>query len=176
MTKVILYMATSRDHFIADKQGGVEWLGQGTADQDYGYKAFYDSIDALAMGSKTYEQVIGFGPWAWPGKAAFVFTKRKFAEEVKEVEFVNDRIEDFLRNIHKRGIKQLWLLGGEQLAASFEHCGRIDQYILTIVPQLLGEGILLTSWKESLASGRLYKVASIDCGGGVTQEVYNRSS
>lgn len=66
MTKVVLYVATSQDHFIADSSGGVSWLPQTeeeTGGEDFGYRAFYDSIDALAIGRKTYEQILTFGDW-----------------------------------------------------------------------------------------------------------------
>lgn len=57
MTKVIVYIATSQDGYIADEKGSVDWLPQTeeqTGGEDYGYHAFYDSIDAIAIGRKTY--------------------------------------------------------------------------------------------------------------------------
>lgn len=77
MPKVILYIATSEDGFIADKNGGVEWLPAPSDEaEDFGYKEFYNSIDCLVMGSATYEQCLTFGPWPYPDKTTFVYTKR----------------------------------------------------------------------------------------------------
>ncbi|MBS0634240.1 MAG: dihydrofolate reductase, partial [Verrucomicrobia bacterium] len=62
---VVLYIATSQDGFIADANGNLDWLPQTveqTAGQDYGYKEFYDSVETLAIGRATYEQILGFGP------------------------------------------------------------------------------------------------------------------
>ena len=54
MRKLILFIASSLDGFIADEHGDTKWL---FSDQDYGYKAFYDSVDTLIIGRKTYEPV-----------------------------------------------------------------------------------------------------------------------
>ena len=60
MTQFILYVATSIDGYIARSDGSIDWLPSPESD-DYG--KFYDSIDIIVMGSKTYEQVLGFGDW-----------------------------------------------------------------------------------------------------------------
>jgi dihydrofolate reductase len=176
MTKVIFYLATSKDGFIADKEGGVDWLPTPSTDfgHDFGYKKFYDSIDTIAMGSKTYEQVIGFGEWAWSGKPTYVFTHRPLPSISPDIHFVCDDIEAFLKKIEESGSKNLWLLGGSALADSFEHCGRIDEYIVTIVPHILKEGIPLRALGEGLAKGSLVKISSWDCGQGFIQECYHR--
>src|SRR6478736_1811293 len=74
--KTILYIATSQDGFIADKDGGVGWLDpyNNIEGEDCGYHGFYESIDGIIMGSRSYEQIVGFGEWIWPGKPAYVFT------------------------------------------------------------------------------------------------------
>ncbi len=68
MTKFILYIATSIDGYIARSDGNIDWLPSAEGEDDSGYAEFYSSIDALVMGSTTYEQVLGFGDWAYPGK------------------------------------------------------------------------------------------------------------
>ncbi len=72
MPEVRLFIATSLDGFIADRDGGVDRL---FADGDYGYSAFFDSIEALIMGRRTYEQVLGFGEWPCGEKPTSVFTR-----------------------------------------------------------------------------------------------------
>lgn len=76
MTKIVLYIATSKDGYIADEKGSVDWLPQTaeeTGGEDYGYHEFYDSVDRLAIGRKTYEQILGFGNWPYPGKLSYIF-------------------------------------------------------------------------------------------------------
>lgn len=148
MPKVILYIATSEDGFIADKNGGVEWLPSPSDEaEDFGYKAFYSSIDCLVMGSATYEQCLIFGPWPYPDKTTFVYTKRslKKPEQMADllVEFISLDIDDFMRLLDKRGFKSLWLVGGNKLIEPFYQRGLIDEYIITIIPKVLGEGISL---------------------------------
>ena len=50
MVEVKLFIATSLDGFIAERDGGVDWL---FTDDDYGYTAFFDSMEALIMGRRT---------------------------------------------------------------------------------------------------------------------------
>ncbi|MBA3957127.1 MAG: hypothetical protein H0X51_01855 [Parachlamydiaceae bacterium] len=68
MTRIVLYIATSKDGYIADEKGSVDWLPQSlseTGGQDYGYHEFYNSVDVIAIGRKTYEQILGFGDWPY---------------------------------------------------------------------------------------------------------------
>ena len=74
--KIVLYIATSQDGYIADENGSVDWLPQTlseTAGQDYGYQEFYDSVDAITIGRKTYEYILGFGDWPYPGKLSVFY-------------------------------------------------------------------------------------------------------
>lgn len=67
MGKVILYIATSLDKFIVDKGCGVFWVSKSSTDDTDGleYKAFIKRISIIAMGSRSYKQVLGFGDWGW---------------------------------------------------------------------------------------------------------------
>jgi dihydrofolate reductase len=86
MPDIIYYVATSLDGFIATPDGGVEWLDPfETADEDYGYSAFYASVEAMLLGSRTYEQLLTVGEWPYPGKPGWVFTKRSVGVSRPEV-------------------------------------------------------------------------------------------
>lgn len=66
MSKVILYIATSADGFIADDSGGIDWLPQPTSSVDLetvGYNRLIERIDTIVMGSRSYEQIMTFGAW-----------------------------------------------------------------------------------------------------------------
>jgi len=65
MAKTVLYIATSLDGYIARTDGGIDWLSivEAARAEDYGYAAFYASVDAVVMGSKTYELCLGFSDW-----------------------------------------------------------------------------------------------------------------
>lgn len=131
MTKVVLYVATSQDHFIADSSGGVSWLPQTeeeTGGEDFGYRAFYDSIDALAIGRKTYEQILTFGDWPYPGKDSYIFTSHPLTSLYPDVVIVRDSISGFFTGLEKKNLGTLWLVGGNELTEAFYSLDKIDEY------------------------------------------------
>lgn len=72
MNKIILYIATSLDGFIADINGGVDWLPHPKDDAELeavGYKDLMERIDTILMGSRSYKQILSFGDWGWPPPA-----------------------------------------------------------------------------------------------------------
>ncbi|MDQ3909707.1 MAG: hypothetical protein M3232_04815 [Thermoproteota archaeon] len=78
MRKIKLYIASSLDSYIASEGGGIDWL---FTDEDYGYEKFYDSIDAILVGRKTYDQSLKFDEYPYKGKKVYVFTRRTDGEE-----------------------------------------------------------------------------------------------
>ena len=142
MSKIVLYIATSSDGFIADKNGGVDWLPQPKNEADLeavGYNKLMNRIDTILMGRKSYDQIKTFGQWGWPGKQTYVFTSRSI-----------DGLPDFISTtkltpveFSSNAAKDTWLLGGAQLAQSYDKAGLIDEIILTITPHLLNDGIAL---------------------------------
>lgn len=142
---VVLYIAASLDGFIADRDGGVDWLEQATsdADGDYGYADFYEEVSALVMGRRTYEQVRGFGAWPYPGKPTVVFAHAPPDGDHPDVAFASGAPADVVTSLRDRGEGDLWLVGGGALIASFQAVGLIDTVILTLIPILLGDGVPL---------------------------------
>lgn len=72
MRKIILFIASSLDGFIARESGDIDWLPKNT---DSGYNDFYKSIDTVIMGKKTYNQVLTFGDYPYKDKKSYVFTR-----------------------------------------------------------------------------------------------------
>ncbi len=177
MTKVVLYIATSKDGYIADENGSVDWLPQTleeTGGQDYGYQEFYDSVDVLAIGRKTYEQVLGFGDWPYAGKLSYVFTHKPMESPNKEIEFVSGDIQQFIRELENRRLKKLWIVGGAELIDAFHVQGRIDEFIVTVFPAVLKSGIPLRTVKDGLEGDELIKLHSTVFGGEVFQNHYKK--
>lgn len=147
MNKIILYIATSIDGFIADIHGGVDWLPHPKNDAELevvGYKNLMSRIDTILMGSRSYKQILDFGDWAWADKKTYVFTSKTLEHNKTYVSITHDSPPDFMTELKKyQSDKDIWLLGGAQLAQSFAREDLIDEIILTIVPQTLGEGIPL---------------------------------
>lgn len=170
MNKIILYIATSKDGFIADKNGGVDWLPQLKDDHDLevvGYKDLMERIDTILMGSASYKQIIGFGDWGWPDKQTYVFSSKPLESKMPYIATTHDSPAQFISSLKDRKSKKdIWLLGGAKLAKSFAQQNLIDEIILTIVPQTLGEGIPLRlnlddfdlASEKSLMNGMTQKV------------------
>lgn len=144
MAEIILYIAVSLDGYIATKDGGVDWLSIAEdAREDYGYSAFYDSVDALLMGRHTYEQILGFGDWPYAGKTSYVMTSRALSCERGDVQFVSNDIAKLVERINATAHQRVWLAGGGQLASHFHQQRLITEYQLFVIPVTLGGGIPL---------------------------------
>ena len=140
MRKVILFIATSLDGYIASKNGDVDWL---FTDNDYGTTAFIKTIDTILMGRKTFQQALEFGLEYYEGKKIYVFTKLNKMKASDGVEIINQDPITFTKNLKKRKGKNIWLMGGGELASNFQIRNLIDEYSLFVHPIILGDGIPL---------------------------------
>jgi dihydrofolate reductase len=172
MSTVVLYIATSLDGYIARADGSFDWLSiVDSQETDYGYADFYGGIDAIAMGSRTYEQIVGgFDEWPYSGKRVFVFTHRPLEPVAENVVFVSQSPVEFAKGLDSAGIHMLWMEGGGDLVASFMEHRLIDEYIVSVVPIVLGDGIPL--FKGPLPEHRLELLESVDYPSGLVQLHY----
>jgi dihydrofolate reductase len=135
MRKVILYIATSLDSFIAGKNDDISWL---FTDADYGYSAFSESIDAVLSGRKTFDISADLGE-IFPGKTVYVFTRQQKTDH-NNIYFINSDIPDFVKQLKKQKGKNIWLLGGAEINTLLHNEKLIDEYIVSIHPAVIGEG------------------------------------
>ena len=142
MGKIAYFVAASLDGYIADADGGVGWLPEGNPD-DYGYADFYGRVEALVMGRRTYDQVVGFGQWPYPGKPTYVFTGAPPADGPPDVHFVHTDPASFAQTVGARHPGTVWLVGGANLAEQFRSAGLIDEYLVFVMPIILGRGVPL---------------------------------
>ena len=139
MRKVVLFIASSLDGYIARQNGDIDWL---FTDQNYGYTNFLDSIDTVFMGRKTYEQVLTFGEYPYQEKNSYVFTKNLDFSANSDVEVVTE-LETFVNNLKLLDGKNIWLVGGSLLIRDFLNKNFVNEVILSVHPIILGEGIPL---------------------------------
>ncbi|MHC5672119.1 dihydrofolate reductase family protein [Nostoc sp.] len=173
MTKVTLYIAASFDGYIARSDGEIDWLSiLDTEGEDYGYTAFYESIDAIVLGSKTYEIGLSFDEWPYPEKKSFVFTQRHLKTDCEDIVFVSDTVNHVLENIQAQGLENIWLVGGGALINSFLQHSLIDEYIISTIPIILGGGIHL--FPPSSAEEKLEMINSKQYPSGLLQSHYRR--
>ncbi len=142
--KIVLYIAMSLDGYIAGEYGELDFLND-FSEVDFGYDTFDARIDTVVMGSHTYLQVVNeLSPdmWAYAGKSTLVATSQDLPDD-ENVEFVkNGIVERVLREKQKPG-KDIWLVGGGVLASEFIEKNLVDEYIITVMPVILGGGISL---------------------------------
>lgn len=142
-----VFIATSLDGYIADKNGAIDWLNTipNPDHLDFGYHDFTVQIDALVMGRITFETVCGFDK-EWPyQKPVFVLSNSltEIPEKYRDkVELVTGDLTDVLKGIDQKGFKTLYIDGGKTIQ-SFLNEDLIDELIITIIPYLLGGGIPL---------------------------------
>lgn len=140
MPKVILFIACSLDGYIARSDGDVDWL---FTDQDYGYNNFFAKIDTVLMGRKTYEQVLNFGEYPYKGTQGFVFSKTYKSESDKNVKFISSDLTSFIKHLKNGSGKDIWLVGGAEIIQSCMQQDLIDEFVISLHPIVLGQGIPL---------------------------------
>ena len=141
MAVIVYSIAASLDGFIGTLEAGIDWLAcaEGRT-EDHGYAAFYATVDAVLVGGRTYDACLKHGEWPFPGKPCWVLTRQKRAARA-EVTFTDRGPEKFARELEKRGVVRAWLIGGGELAGSFRDAGLIDEYIVSHIAVILGDGV-----------------------------------
>lgn len=140
MRRIKLYIAASLDGFIARPDGAIDWLA---TEGDYGYGPFYASIDTVVMGRKTYDTARSFGEYPYPDRAGFVFSRQRAGTVDENVTFVGGDVGEFADALRRRPGRDIWLVGGGELARSFFDRDLVDEIQLFVHPILLGSGVPL---------------------------------
>lgn len=153
--KIIVYIATSADGYIARSDGSVDWLNRPQTAGDYGYGEFYKSIDTVLWGRITYEPLLQkflskkrkAGTHKKSKKArkiqSYVFTHNPPSLSPPGVEFVNEPIGQFAKRLRASPGKNIWMMGGGGIIASFLDEDQIDEFMIHVIPVFIGEGIPL---------------------------------
>ena len=143
--KVIVHIATSADGYIARPDGDLEWLTSRPAPEGfYGMNAFMKSIDTMVIGRKTYEASLRLGAKFDSKNRSIVFSRRgRPADAPPGVEFVSGEIGPFVRCLREQSGKDIWLMGGGELIASFLDEQAIDEFVISVAPVFIGDGIPL---------------------------------
>lgn len=154
-----VFIATSLDGYIADKNGQIDWLHNipNPDHLDMGNNKFMESIDAMLMGRTTFETVASFD-MDWPySKPVFVLsnTLTELPKGYRDNIFlIKGELSSVLKKIHERGYSQLYIDGGKTIQSLLKE-DLIDELIITIIPKLLGGGFSLF--------GQLPKTLNFEC-------------
>lgn len=175
MREVVLFIAMSLDGYIADEQGGVEWLrGQdpGAADPD-SYADFIRDVDTVVMGWNTYHQIMTeLSPeaWVYEGLTSYIVTHRSVPPAPGRV-FTAQNPYQLVRELRRYPGKRIWVCGGAGLSSQLMEADLIDVYDISLIPVLLGGGIRLFEPFGRRISLRLERTMA---GNGITELVYTR--
>ena len=148
MTKrrnVIVHIAASADGYIARPDGDLEWLTSRPAPKGfYGMNAFMRSIDTTLLGRKTYEVSLRLGATFGSKSRTIVFSRHAPPLNAPPgVEFVSGPIAPFVSRLREEPGKDIWLMGGGELIASFLDEQAIDEFVVSVTPVFIGDGIPL---------------------------------
>lgn len=178
--KTQYYTATSLDGFIATEDDSLEWLFGLGEPCDSSYPAFISGVGALVMGSATYEWMIGNAetiaretglPWPYT-QAAWVFTSRELASvEGANIRFVRGDVRQAHAEMRSAaGAKNIWIVGGGDLAGQFYDAGLLDELIVQIGSVTLGQGKPL--FPRRMPSSHLHLISAQRMGAGMAELRY----
>jgi dihydrofolate reductase len=156
MTLVSYYCAATLDGYIAESDDNLDWLtkyeghyeGADSDAEQGGYESFYEGVGALVSGSTTYEWVLehtdGGATWPYAGKPCWVLSSRDLPvpkHEDADVRIVEGQVAQLIDEmLDSAGERDLWIVGGGNVASQFADHGLLDRLEVTIVPVVLGEG------------------------------------
>lgn len=171
--KVVLYIAESLDGFIAREDGDINWLSiVEKPDEDYGYQEFINTVDTVIMGRKTYDKVLSFGiEFPHKGRECYVLSKTMKGID-ENIEYYNGDINDLIYRLKNEKGKNIFIDGGSEVVREFLSKNLIDEYIISIIPMLLGRGIRL--FKETNAENKLKLIGSKTFDSGLVQLKYEK--
>jgi len=148
--KIIVYIAISADGYIARPDGDVKWLDRPRPKGNYGYGEFFKSVDTILWGRKTYAKGIEMGmgtrmkaPGFGPETRNYVFSRQPKDALIPGFEWMREPIKTFAQRLRAQPGKDIWMMGGGGIIASFLDEGEIDEFSIHVIPILIGEGIPL---------------------------------
>jgi dihydrofolate reductase len=161
------YTATTLDGFIADPVNSLDWLFTRARDNDgpMNYDEFIAGVGALAMGSTTYEWILDHSKWPYE-IPAWVFTHRDLrVVPDARIEFTSGDVAKVHGDMAAAaGDRNIWVVGGGDLAGQFADAGLLDEVIVTIAPVTLGAGAPLLPRRVELRLEETARNGDFTCG------------
>jgi dihydrofolate reductase len=142
MRRIVAYVASSVDGFIAGPGDAMDWLPEFDADAT-GYSDFFAGVGAIAMGRRTYEW-IGEHTTSWPydDVPSYVLSASLPEGRAEHVTVTPGPVLELAATL-RDGEGTAWLVGGGGLFAGFAAADLIDLWIVTVIPVMLGDGVPL---------------------------------
>ena len=169
--KVILYIAMSLDGYIATPDNGLEFLSLvEEKDQDYSYTDFVNTVDTVIVGRKSYDKVLSMGlEYPHTNKNLFIITRTP-KPTVGSTKFYSGNLKELVLDLKSKKGKSIYVDGGAEVANELLKDNLIDEFYISIVPALLGNGISL--FKSDRPDLRLKLISSKSYNKGLVQLHY----
>jgi dihydrofolate reductase len=144
-SKAIVFIAISLDGFIAKQDGDIGWLSiVERPNEDYGYNAFVQDIDTVIMGRKTYDKVLSLGVnFLHQDKQCYVLSTKQHKSNHNHITFYQGELIKLVEELKSKFSKGIYIEGGGEVIGELRKSHLIDEYIISIIPILLGNGIPL---------------------------------
>ena len=166
MARIVGYIATSLDGFIATPDENLDWLTQ-QPDLNLGehdYRKFIETIRTVVMGRATYDWIARYpGEWEYAGKRVIVVTSRPIDNPKGPLETRSD-IPALIGELRALDDGDVWMLGGGKLQMAFMERGALDEIEIYVMPELIGGGRPLFPTTGFQASPRLLSARALDRG------------
>lgn len=171
--KVVLYIATSLDGYIAKPNDDLDFLSIVEQEgEDYGYADFVKTVDAVIVGRKTYDKVISMG-FEFPhvDKDAYIVTRTP-KPTIGSVKFYTGNLKSLVDRLKSENGKNIYCDGGAEIVNELLKNDLIDEFIISVIPILVGNGTKL--FKDGRPELKLQLVSTKQFDKGLTQLHYRR--
>ncbi|OIN59875.1 dihydrofolate reductase family protein [Arsenicibacter rosenii] len=171
---VILFIAMSLDGYIATPNDGLEFLSIVEQEgEDYGYGAFVQGVDTVILGRKTYDKVMTLvSEFPHANKNTYIITRTP-REAIGSVQFYTGNLIELVTRLKQEAGKDIFVDGGAEVVHEMLTAGLIDEFYISVIPILLGDGIPL--FKPGFAKTNLTLISAKSFEKGLTQLHYKRS-
>ena len=172
MKKIVLYIAASIDGYIARSNGDLDWLMEYpiTPDFNYGYDEFFESVDTVNMGGRTYRDILSMDViWPYKDKNTYILTHNPIKTN-ENIQFITDNFIERVIRLREENGKNIWLVGGGEIISMLLNHNLIDEMIITTIPVILGDGVPLFPNSPKESKWELLENQSYS--NGVTQAIY----
>lgn len=171
MRKLVLYIAVSLDGYIAKPNDDLSFLSIVQQEgQDYGYADFINTVDAVIVGRKTYDKVISMGfDFPHADKDAYVITRTP-RPSIGSVKFYTGNLTTLVKKLKSESGKNIFCDGGAEIVNELLKNNLIDEFIISVIPILLGNGIKL--FNDGRPEQKLELVSTKQFEKGLTQLYY----
>lgn len=166
MARILGYIATSLDLYIARPDGALDWLFKynDMALGEHDYRKFIKRIRTVVMGRATYDFLVEEGsPWPYGEQRAIVVTSRPIDQPLGPLETRSD-IDQLVAELRALDDGDVWMLGGGKLQMAFMERGALDEIEIYVMPELIGGGVPLFPATGVQQTARLLSAKALDRG------------